>query len=501
MPNQSNSQIFAEDQEDQNTNSAQSFEDLSYGTKELLDGLPRVWTRGILYFLIMFAVVVIPWSMLYSVEETGQTVFARLEPKEKTLKQESAGGGTITKILVKEGDLVEKGQVLLELDSNIIDTDIQQLQSQLQDKKNRLNQLEILKNQSGTALVTQQQQNQSQSLEKQAQIDQVQQNLESLKVTYHLQQDEKLKQINQFQQAITTSKSAYTEAKANLLESQEKLNRYDFLLKEGAISKEKFSEIQLLFNVNSERLKQAESNIKQAEERLKEQQVSYDRLKQQLLTDIKQAELRLKEQKQNYASLLNSGKITLIKSEDEVKNLENQMTTIKAEIAQIKSQMEAKNFALSQRVFKANGSGTVFRFHDKGVGAVIQPGELIVEIAPQGSSLILKAQLPTSQSGFLELGKAVKIKFDNYPYQDYNIVNGKLIWKSPTSNITDTPQGKIATFELHIQLEKDCIKTKDKCIPLKAGETATAEVIVNRRRVIDYIIDPFKKLEKGGLQM
>jgi hemolysin D len=40
-----------------------------------------------------------------------------------------------------------------------------------------------------------------------------------------------------------------------------------------------------------------------------------------------------------------------------------------------------------------------------------------------------------------------------------------------------------------------------KRIPLTPGQTATAEVIVRQRRLIDFILDPFKQLQKGGFDL
>ncbi len=41
----------------------------------------------------------------------------------------------------------------------------------------------------------------------------------------------------------------------------------------------------------------------------------------------------------------------------------------------------------------------------------------------------------------------------------------------------------------------------NQCIPLRPGDTATAEVIVRQRRIIDFVLDPFKKLQKGGFKL
>jgi HlyD family secretion protein len=109
--------------------------------------------------------------------------------------------------------------------------------------------------------------------------------------------------------------------------------------------------------------------------------------------------------------------------------------------------------------------------------------------------------MATSESGTLREGMPVKMKFDAYPFQDYGVVEGKVSQISPTSKVTETNQGQIATFDLEIELKQTCIKTSKGCTALSPGQTATAEVIVRQRRIIDFILDPFKKLQKGGLEL
>ena len=45
------------------------------------------------------------------------------------------------------------------------------------------------------------------------------------------------------------------------------------------------------------------------------------------------------------------------------------------------------------------------------------------------------------------------------------------------------------------------IQSGNKRIALTPGQTATAEVIVRQRRIADFVLDPFKKLQKGGLKL
>lgn len=72
---------------------------------------------------------------------------------------------------------------------------------------------------------------------------------------------------------------------------------------------------------------------------------------------------------------------------------------------------------------------------------------------------------------------------------------------SPTTIEVDTLNGKVAAYDLEIALKQNCIPSANKCIALHPGDTATAEVIVRQRRIIDFLLDPFKKLQQGGVKL
>ncbi len=246
---------------------------------------------------------------------------------------------------------------------------------------------------------------------------------------------------------------------------------------------------------------QSKSDIEQSKLRLAEQQSSYERTIRKAKADIEQAQLRLKEQERSYQTLTRSGKLAILKSEEQQKNMETEISTLKAEIAQSKSQILSLNIQLGQRVLRATVNGTVFQLPIQRAGSVVQPGTLMAEIAPQSSPLIIRALMATTESGSLRKGLPVKLKFDAYPFQDYGVVEGKLVDISPTTTEVDTPNGKVVAYNLEIALNQHCIPTRDKCIALRPGDTATAEVIVRQRRIIDFLLDPFKQLQEGGLKL
>lgn len=475
-------------------------EDWSGATKDLLDAMPRVWTRGLLYFLLIGTAIIVPWSILTEVDQTG-TARGRLEPKNKVIHLDAPVAAKIEAITVKEGESVKKGAILAELESKIVSSELDRLLDERSGLKERLNQLEFMYLQSTGALNTKDQEIGSRLLEKESQIAQAQQSFDSLKASYESQKGEKLAQIEQAKQEIESSKAARKLAEVALRGAQEKAKNYKIPYEEGGISKDLYLDQVQQAEENQERLAQATAQMEQAKARLNEQENSYQNLIKQSESEIAQASLELEKQRRSYETLKATGKIEQFQTGEQNQELKSQITTIKSEIAQIDKQIESSRFQLKQRQLIAPADGIVFHIPARGGGAVVQPGEEMIKIAPKESKLILKAQIPPTDSGFLKKGMPVKVKFDAYPFQDYGVSEGKLISISPDSKVTETPQGQQETYELKVELDKPYILDGGKRVTLTAGQTATAEVIIRQRRVIDFFLDPFKKLQEDGMKL
>ena len=131
-------------------------DDWSFATEELLDSMPRVWTRGLFYVLLLFVSVLLPWALFSRVDETG-TAHGRLEPQGQTVQLDSEVTGAIAAIQVEEGDQVNAGQPLLTLDSELVKAELRQIQAQQQGQQASLTQLNQLRYQLTATLATQQQ--------------------------------------------------------------------------------------------------------------------------------------------------------------------------------------------------------------------------------------------------------------------------------------------------------------------------------------------------------
>lgn len=474
--------------------------DWFYGTEELLDALPKRWTRSSLYFLVSFAVVTLPWAMLSQVDETG-SARGRIEPIGKLQKLDSQVSGSVISVKTKEGDTVKAGQILVELESDVLRTDLQQAHTKLEGYQNRLAQLELLKNQIILTTSVQEQQNKSQELEKLAQVNQAQQNLDAKESTYNLQKLEKLALVDQAKQDINTTQAVHQLAQSRLERDAVEVERYRQLQNQGVVPRVKVVEIEKTAQESQELQEKAESDAKQAELRLKEETSRYQTIINQAKAEIEQAKLRLQEQRNSYKGVVEAGKLAVLKNQQQLKDVQTQITELRSLMAQNKSQILALKIQLQQRIVRAPVDGVIYDLPIEKPGAVVQVGQGIAQIAPKNSGYILKAQMPSQQSGFLKVGMPVKIKFDAYPFQDYGVVQGRVHWISPDSKVVETSQGNVEMFEVEVALDKPYIQAGNKRIIITPGQTATAEVIVRQRRVIDFMLDPFKKLEKGGLEL
>ncbi len=419
-------------------------------TKEIIDALPLVWTRGLIYFLIISTATILPWAMLSKVDETG-SARGRLEPQGKVLKLDAAVPGTVTAINIKEGQTVTKGQILLKLDSELARAELQQAQAKLEGLHNRINQIELLKAQLQASSRTQQLQNQAQD-------------------------SEQLAQLNQIQQRLNSNKKVHILEKGRLKVAENDVKRHKFLWKQGAISKSKLEEVEGAM-------------------------LERKRLSEQAQSDIEQATTEIAKQKSTNQRNHRTGELAILETQKQFKELQSQHVDVQSEIAQTKKHIFSLQLQMQQRTLLAPTDGTIFQLSVNHAGAVLQPGQTVAQVAPKGVPIVFRAEISSQESGFLRVGMPVKLKFDAYPFQEYGVLEGNLHWISPDSKIVETPQGKQENYELEITLNQNYIQNQNKRISLTPGQTATAEVIVRQRRIIDFLIDPFKKLQKDGLKL
>jgi len=125
--------------------------------------------------------------------------------------------------------------------------------------------------------------------------------------------------------------------------------------------------------------------------------------------------------------------------------------------------------------------------------------------------------------GYLKPGQAVEIKVDTFPFQKYGSLKGTLTWvsadaedKNAASSDLDTRSGVHATeepqsaannqnagyvYNVHVRTEQMQFVVDGSPSPIRAGMTVQADIITDRRRVIDFFLSPVVKYLDEGLRV
>ena len=128
------------------------------------------------------------------------------------------------------------------------------------------------------------------------------------------------------------------------------------------------------------------------------------------------------------------------------------------------------------------------------LGDKIQANTPLGGIAPKDARPILKTEIAEYDRAFLREGLPAKLKFNAFPYQRYGLISGTLEYISPATK--PAPQTKQPVYEGRVALERDHYLVADRKYPLRYGMTATVEIVVRERRLIDLALDPFRQI--GG---
>lgn len=161
-------------------------------------------------------------------------------------------------------------------------------------------------------------------------------------------------------------------------------------------------------------------------------------------------------------------------------------------VARLQSDIAAAEFAMQHTTISAPVSGVVTTMEVRSVGTVLQPGQTLATIAPQGARLLVEAFVPNKDIAFIETGLPAKLKFDAFPFRDYGAIEGTVIEVSPDSQLDKDSQ---SFYKVMIAPQKTEIAAKDKIIPLRTGLTLTAEIVTERKSILSLILEPFRKLK------
>lgn len=419
----------------------------SASIQNVLDQPPVSLPRQLIVGGIAFCCIFGAWSWVGKIEEVGHAQ-GRLVPEGEVYKIHPMVSGQVINVAVEEGQDVKAGQVILSLDDQIAEKEVERLEK---------------------ALVAQQ----MQLIQTQGLIERTHLEATTHQAIIQAEIEAQEAAIEQAQAGMQMKRELITLVDAEIAVYEARLARLQPLVEEGAIAEAHLFEIE-------QSLRDRERVIAQYQGESEQSLVEVERLQAGLTQ--KQAEAQR----------------SRLEAQQKLQQLEIEAMRLQAQMTETRTLLSSEKAKLSQFTLHAPVDGTVSALNIPNIGEVVQPGQTVIEIAPEGAPLVLSAQLPTREAGFVEVGMPVQMKFDAFPYQDFGVIPGRVKAISPDVEI-DEEQG--AVYNVEVVVNRDALTNEQQDISLNAGQTATAEVVIRERRIAEVLLDPIRQLQRGGIKL
>ena len=166
---------------------------------------------------------------------------------------------------------------------------------------------------------------------------------------------------------------------------------------------------------------------------------------------------------------------------------------------------ELKKAELRQRmiVLTAPVDATVLEVAQRTVGSVVRESETLVSLVPRDAPLEAEVAVAARDVGHLAVGQTARVKLDAFPFQKYGTLTGHIRVISQGAFVSDEHAAGGAhaaspIFRVRIALTSQHLPAPSQDLQLIPGMTATAEMLVGRRRVISYFLYPLLRgLDEG----
>jgi membrane fusion protein len=143
-------------------------------------------------------------------------------------------------------------------------------------------------------------------------------------------------------------------------------------------------------------------------------------------------------------------------------------------------------------------AGTVAAVHVT-PGAAVHPGAPLLSIVPQGTRLEAHLYAPSRANGFVRAGHPVLLRYRAYPYQKFGRYQGTIASVSRSAiEPAALPAGFGAApgaaaepmYRIVVRLDRQDVTAYGKPVPLQPGMQIDADILLDRRRLYEWVLDP-----------
>lgn len=418
-------------------------------------GNPRLSTTILLLVIALFFVAAGLWASYATLDEVT-TGHGRVIPSGQVKIVQNLEGGIVADILVREGDLIEEGQVLLRIDDTGFAARYGELRAEYLSLRSAIARLEamilggppefppdLLEEKPDLAA------NDLALLEaRRAEFDS---GLEILR-----------RQRDQREQELAEAETRLAQLERSYALAHEELELTSPLVAQGVISK-----VELL------RLERQVNDLKGGMEAA---ELSLPRL----WYAFSEAERRIEQR----ATAMRADTLS-------------ELTRLEARLGSVEEALIGEEDRVARREVTSPVKGIVKKIYVTTIGGVLQPGQSILEIVPVEDSLLVEARIVPKDVAFLRPGQEAMVKISAYDYSIYGGLNARLDQISADTIVDENGE---SFYQIRVRTEQAYLGSKDNPLPIIPGMTATVDILTGKKTVLDYVLKPILKARQTALR-
>ena len=407
--------------------------------------------------IVTFVIAFLIWAGMAKIDDVTNAE-GRVIPSSRIQRISHLEGGIIEKIFVKEGSIVEKNQVLLQINSTVAEARVQEgqdfyyrylaaverLRAQIEDKPYVTPAIVEDKAPNIAAQEMATYQSRRQKLANDMAI---------------AQSDVKQKQQELLE--LQNNQKQLTE-QCRLANEELKINKP--LTDRGLVAKVDLLKLEREFAELQGKLGATEANILRAQATLQQAQEKFNRVPM---------EYHSEDQKE------------LQEAQNKLANAKGTYTT--------------EGDRLNRTEVRSPVRGIVKELMVSTIGGIVKAGENIVEIVPLEDRLLIEAQVIPADIAFLRPGLKAIVKLTAYDFAVYGGLDAELVEISADTIEDNTKQGK-RFFRVLLRTIGTKLSKTSKELPIIPGMTATVAVITGKNTVLNKILKPIVRVQQNALR-
>ncbi len=391
--------------------------------------------------VVVFVVAALVWAAVAPIREHS-IAHGQLAPLYEVRPVQHLEGGIVDRILVSEGQLVEKGQPLLELQPIGTESDLAALRVRAHNL--------MLERARAEALLA----DRNMDLKALAGIDPI---LVSQHAQVHqsrLQQRAKEREVLLTRVAQKKAEIAGLETQipmqARLVEMQkERLEGRQKLFSEGSMSKKQVLEVETLYEQARIQVRESERKLAMAREALPEADAA------------------------------------LLEADAQARKVwSEELAKSSSELAEVQESMRKQADRVDRLVVRAPIRGRVQNLLQRSPGEVVPPGESILRVVPVGGDLVAEVRAKPEDIADIKVGDKAEIKVSAFDFTRFGKLKGAVDSISATTFETDEHQ---LFYKVVVRLDPEHFAPFSR---LQAGMTVDADIISGSKSLLRYVLKP-----------